>query len=85
MKTAKELHELYSKAIEEEIKREQTVALEILENEVAPIMEATARRGEHHIIYVASSIIAAQAMETKLKELDYEVIRKNAKIDILWV
>lgn len=85
MKNAKEMYELYEEAIKKEEEAEREQALQILENEVAPLMEAAARRGESNIDYRAPSIIAAKAMTSKLEELGYGVLRKNARLNIIWV
>ena len=84
MKTAKELHEICIEVMRQEVENEKRQALEVLETQLAPIMERMARGGNFHYIYQASSLLAAETIGSKLEELGYNTKRTGRKLDISW-
>lgn len=84
MKTAKELHEICIEVMRQEVENEKRQALEVLETQLAPIMERMARGGNFHYTYQASSLLAAETIGSKLEELGYNTKRTGRKLDISW-
>ena len=84
MKTAKELHEMCLEIMRQEVEKEKEQALEILEAELAPIMERVARGGDFHYTNQASSPLAAETIASKLEEFGYDTRRAGRKLDISW-